>query len=135
MRRKRDRERARERESLVLSDFHQMFSHILHSFVHAHTYTRVQRCCIASKTVTTMLYRPQDRYNDVVSPSRLVQRWCIGGYYNAIASCSRIGEKEIKKRPREKREEKKDQEKKEKMEIAKEKRQRKSERKRKLGFA
>ena len=67
--------------------------------------------------------------------SRLVQRWCIGGYYNAIASCSRIvAEKEIKKRPREKREEKKDREKKEKKERAKEKRQRKSERQRELGF-
>ena len=80
------------------------------------THSRLlQRCCIALKTVTTMLYRTQDRYN-------------------AIASCSRIGEKEIKKRPREKREEKKDREKKEKKEIAKEKRQRKSERKRELGF-
>ena len=81
-----------------------------------------------------MLYCTQDHYNDVVLHSRLVQRCCIGGYYNAIASCSRIGEKEIKKRPREKREKKKDREKKEKKEIAKEKRQRKSERKRELGF-
>ena len=85
-RRKRDRERARERERawfclISIKCFHTFCTRsYIRTLILAYTAARLlasQRCCIALKTITTMLYRTQDYYNDVVSHSRLLQRCCI----------------------------------------------------------